>query len=63
MNSSEIKHFRTFIHSQRKLDKRKDLELFDLLTEDPQPNDLELRLYGKENKEAYHALRKRLLRK
>jgi len=63
MNTSEIKHFRTFIHSQRKLDKRKDLELFDLLTKDPQPDNLELQLYGKENKEAYHAVRKRLLNK
>ncbi len=63
MNESEIKDFRSFIHSQRKLDKRKDLELFDLITSEPEPKDLEASLYDQENKEAYHAVRKRLLKK
>ncbi len=63
MNSQEIKDFRKFIHSQKKLDKRKDLELFDLLVGNADHQNIELTLYGKPNKVPYHALRKRLTRK
>ena len=63
MKLQEQKDFRKFIHSQKKLDKRKDLELFDLLLDDIHEQDLEVKLYGKSNKVAYHALRKRLTRK
>lgn len=60
MKSQEIKDFRKFIHSQKKLEKRKDLELFDLLVKETPDQDLEIKLYGKPNKDAYHAVRKRL---
>jgi hypothetical protein len=63
MKKTEVKDFRTFIQSPRKLDKRKDLELFDLLTQDSEVENLELRLYGKNKREAYHAVRKRLLKR
>ena len=63
MKYQEKKDFRNFIHSQKKLEKRKDLELFDLLTNDDEHQNLELALYGKPNKVAYHAVRKRLTHK
>ena len=63
MKSQEKKDFRNFIHSQKKLEKRKDLELFDLLCNDDEHQNLELALYGKPNKVAYHAVRKRLTHK
>src|SRR5210317_1764991 len=63
MKSQEKKDFRNFIHSQKKLENRKDLELFDLISNENDEQNLELALYGKSNKVAYHALRKRLTRK
>jgi len=60
MKTQEIKDFRKFIHNQKKLEKRKDLELFDLLVKEIPDQDLEIKLYGKPNKDAYHAVRKRL---
>jgi len=63
MKSEEIKDFRKFIHNQKKLEKRKDLELFDLLTSGNADQNFELVLYGKPSKIAYHAVRKRLTRK
>ena len=63
MNTQEVNNFRKFIHSQKKLDKRKDLELFDLLVSDHDAQHLEVALYGKSNKVAYHAVRKRLTKK
>lgn len=63
MKAQERKDFRKFIHSQKKLDKRKDLELFDLLASSNELQNLELALYEKPNKVAYHALRKRLTHK
>lgn len=63
MNAQEVKDFRKFIHSQKKLDKRKDLELFDLVANDRENHNFELALYGKPNKVAYHAVRKRLTKK
>jgi len=63
MKSQEKKDFRTFIHNQKKLEKRKDLKLFDLITNGEKQQNPELALYGKPNKVAYHALRKRLTHK
>jgi hypothetical protein len=63
MKPQEQKDFRKFIHNQKKLDKRKDLELFDLLCNGYPDQDLEALLYEKPNKVAYHAVRKRLTRK
>ena len=63
MKSQEKKDFRTFIQSQKKLEKRKDLLLFDLCANEEDNRNLELTLYGKPNKVAYHALRKRLTHK
>jgi hypothetical protein len=60
LKTQEIKDFRKFIHNQKKLEKRKDLELFDLLVKEIPDQDLEINLYGKPNKDAYHAVRKRL---
>ncbi|MCK5206866.1 MAG: hypothetical protein KAQ79_02565, partial [Cyclobacteriaceae bacterium] len=63
MKPQEQKDFRMFIHNQKKLEKRKDLDLFDLLTTSDEDQNLELALYGKPNKVAYHAVRKRLTHK
>lgn len=63
MKPQEKKDFRKFIHSQKKLDNRKDLELFDLISGENGNDNLEMALYGKSNKVAYHALRKRLTHK
>jgi hypothetical protein len=63
MKPQEQKDFRKFIHNQKKLDKRKDLELFDLICNGCPDQKLEGTLYGKPNKAAYHAVRKRLTRK
>lgn len=63
LKPQEKKDFRKFIHSQKVLEKRKDLELFDLLSNGEEDLDLELALYGKANKVPYHALRKRLTHK
>jgi len=63
MKIQDQKDFRKFIQSQKKLEKRKDLELFDLISKDPDDHELEQKLYGKFNKVAYHAVRKRLVRK
>lgn len=63
MKPQEKKDFRTFIHSQKKLEKRLDLELFDLLTNGDEDQNIELALYEKPNKVAYHAVRKRLTHK
>lgn len=59
----EQKDFRKFIHNQKKLEKRKDLKLFDLICNGCPDQQLENALYGKPNKAAYHAVRKRLMRK
>ena len=63
MKPQEQKDFRMFIHNQKKLEKRKDLDLFDLLSNGDEHKNLELALYGKPNKVAYHAVRKRLTHK
>jgi hypothetical protein len=63
MKTIERKDFRQFIQNQRKLSKRIDLKLFDLLTNHSADKDMENSLYGKPNKAAYHAVRKRLTRK
>ena len=63
MKPQEEKDFRKFIHNQKKLEKRKDLDLFDLMTTSVEDQNLEIALYGKPNKVAYHAVRKRLTHK
>lgn len=63
-SEEDKKEFRIFINRQKNKRDRKDLELFNLLgkEKDPKAASIIPRLYPDGNKEAYHALRKRLLR-
>lgn len=62
--TDDIKSFRAFINRQKKLHNRKDLALFNLLLQQPhsKPKNIVATLYNERNTEAYHALRKSLLR-
>lgn len=65
LEEEELREFRTFINRQKSKRNRKDLELFEVLCEDEEykASTMLQRLYPKDkNKEAYHALRKRLFR-
>ena len=64
LGKEDVREFRIFINRQKSKRNRKDLELFEILTEevDYKPDVIIQRLYGKRNKEAYHALRKRLIK-
>jgi len=63
-SSDTVKEFKVFINRKRQKKQRKDLELFELLLQNPQfkSKDLIKKLYTSENTEAYHAVRKKLLR-
>jgi hypothetical protein len=60
----DIKDFKTFVNRQRKIKERKDYELFDYLLKHPgaKQHDIIQTIYGKNNVEAYHGLRKYLTR-
>ena len=64
LNEEEKKEFRVFAQRQRSKDKRRDLELFEIIIADPEkkPRLIIQELYGKENREAYNMLRKTALR-
>jgi len=64
LGREDLREFRVFINRQKAKRNRKDLELFDILSEeeDYKPDVIIMRLYNKRNKEAYHALRKRLIK-
>lgn len=63
-SNDDIKSFRLFINRQKKLKTRKDIELFNLLLAKPEvkANEAIAVLYESKNEEAYHAVRKSLLR-
>ncbi len=64
LTEEDKKEFRIFINRQKRKRNRKDLDLFEILNEeeDYRPTEIILKLYNKYNREAYHALRKRLIR-
>ena len=64
LNTVDKKEFRSFINRQRSRKNRKDLELFDILCETGSypAKEIVKRLYKELNMNAYHAIRKRLLR-
>ena len=64
LSDDEKKEFRTFINRNKRIKKRKDVELFNLLEreEDLKPKEVIAKLYSTPNKEAYHANRKRLFK-
>jgi hypothetical protein len=64
LNEEEKKEFRVFAQRQRSKTRRRDLELFDIIVDDPEkkPRLIINQLYGSENREAYNMLRKRLIR-
>tara|TARA_B110000285_G_scaffold204807_1_gene242047 strand:+ start:656 stop:2176 length:1521 start_codon:yes stop_codon:yes gene_type:complete len=64
LNTDDKKEFRSFINRQRSRKNRKDLELFDILCETGSypAKEIVKRLYKELNMNAYHAIRKRLLR-
>ncbi|MFK8101326.1 MAG: hypothetical protein AB8G15_02330 [Saprospiraceae bacterium] len=62
-STEDSKAFRVFINRQRKRKQRKDLELFNILQKEPKrlkPAEMVKRL-ATSNKEAYYAIRKRLI--
>ncbi len=64
LTEDEKKEFRAFINRQRVRKNRKDLDLFEIMCEDEvyKARDIVERLYGKINMNAYHSIRKRLLK-
>lgn len=63
LDADDIREFRSFIHRQKKKKGRKDLELFELLQKKDSDKPLVMKkLLGLSNKEAYYAIRKRLIR-
>lgn len=65
LTKEETKEFRMFINRQKQKNNRRDLALFDLLTEKKDYKSAEVlsKLYDSKSKSsAYHALRKRLMR-
>ena len=64
LSADDVKEFRVFCNRQKRLKERKDLRLFEILSQDQdyKPNQIIDMLYDKPNKNAYHSVRKRLLR-
>jgi len=64
LTDEEKKEFRVFAQRQRTKDKRRDVELFEIIAADPdkKPRQIILDIYGRENREAYNMLRKRLIK-
>jgi hypothetical protein len=65
LHDDDVKEFRTFIQRQRSKKQRKDLQLFEILLEDKNLKAREIctMLYGNSsNMNAYHSIRKRLLK-
>lgn len=63
LNKEDKKEFRVFIKRQRNLESRKDIVLFELLqNENLNKKDILKNLYSDNNKNAYHSLRKRLIK-
>jgi hypothetical protein len=62
LSEDDKREFRIFINRQKSKKNRKDLELFELISEQYATKDIENKLYKTPNKVAYHTLRKRLLK-
>ncbi len=61
-SEDDKKEFRIFINRQKSKKDRKDLDLFELITEQIVSKEIQKKLYKTPNKVAYHTLRKRLLK-
>ncbi|MCU4162849.1 hypothetical protein [Carboxylicivirga caseinilyticus] len=59
---SDVNDFTSFIHRMKQKEGRKDLQLFQYLykNREASPNEIIKHIYPDDNKEAYHALRKKL---
>jgi hypothetical protein len=62
LSEDDRKEFRIFINRQKSKKQRKDLDLFELISIQTPPKEIQHKLYNTPNKVAYHTLRKRLLR-
>ena len=64
LSSDDVKEFRIFCNRQKRIKNRMDLKLFDILCEevDYKPAQIVELLYESKNSNAYHAVRKRLVR-
>ena len=62
LSEDDKREFRIFINRQKSKKHRKDLDLFELISEQTLTTDIEVKLYKTPNKVAYHTLRKRLLK-
>ena len=64
LSEEEKKEFRVFAQRQRSKENRRDIALFDIISKEPEkkPRQIITELYGKENREAYNMLRKRLIK-
>lgn len=62
LSEDDKREFRIFINRQKSKKQRKDLDLFELISEQTPANEIQNKLYKTPNKVAYHTLRKRLLK-
>ncbi|MFT7332357.1 MAG: tetratricopeptide (TPR) repeat protein [Sphingobacteriales bacterium] len=64
LSSDDLKEFRIFCNRQKRIKNRMDLKLFDVLCEEIEykPSQIIDKLYESKNPNAYHAVRKRLVR-
>ena len=62
LSEDDKREFRIFINRQKSKKQRKDLDLFELISENIPSKDIQKKLYKTPNKVAYHTLRKRLLK-
>ncbi len=61
-SKDDRREFRIFINRQKSKKQRKDLDLFELISNQLPTKEIEQKLYKSPNKVAYHTLRKRLLK-
>jgi len=62
LSEEDKREFRVFINRQKSKKQRKDLDLFELISNQTPPELIQEKLYDTPNKVAYHTLRKRLLK-
>lgn len=62
LSKEDKREFKIFIQRQKNKNNRKDFDLFELLSKEIPTEEVQQILYQGKNKDAYHTLRKRLLR-
>jgi len=60
LSTEDKQRFKSFLKKKNKRSDTKNLQLFEVLQQNPIPNNIDILLYGKPSRNAYHALSKRL---